>query len=132
LGLCLPPQSATLATELAAKLPPAALASLLSAALAASPAVAAPDFVPPPTDFATPAQQQRATPSSLDFQGSANLAAPDVKASGEYTLPEGTQWRYSDFIVAVEKGKVSLQEQGDSGEAGEVCVRESLRMAVKP
>lgn len=89
-------QSNGLAAELAQKLPAAALAGLLST-LAASNAALAADFVPPPT---TQAEVQ-----SISFAESAPLAAaPDVKA--EYQLPEGAQWRYSEFLSAVENGKV--------------------------
>lgn len=40
----------------------------------------------------------------MEFGSTASLTAPEVKA--EYQLPEGGQWRYSDFVLAVEKGKV--------------------------
>jgi cell division protease FtsH len=86
-----------LAQELAAKLPAAALAGLV-ASLGTAPVALAADYTPPPT-----ATQQQTAPSTLEFQGTANLTAPEVK---EFTLPEGTQWRYSEFIAAVEKGKV--------------------------
>ncbi len=89
-------QSNGLAAELAQKLPAAALAGLLSTLVASNAALAA-DFVPPPT---TQSEVQ-----SISFAESAPLAAaPDVKS--EYQLPEGAQWRYSEFLSAVENGKV--------------------------
>lgn len=87
---CLSLQSKELATELVNKLPAAALAALVSTISTADVAQAA-DFVPPPT------QQQAQAPSTIEFQGAANLTAPEVKT--EYQLPEGTQWRYSEFIT---------------------------------
>jgi cell division protease FtsH len=64
-----------------------------------NPALAA-DFVPPPQSTATAEQ-----PAVLDFASPG--AAPSVYAGGEgYQLPEGSQWRYSEFIDAVQRGKV--------------------------
>lgn len=40
----------------------------------------------------------------MDFSSTAALTAPEVKA--EYALPEGGQWRYSEFVASVENGKV--------------------------
>jgi len=78
------------------KLPVAALAALVST-LSSSNVAKAVDFVPPPTQTAQ-------APQTLEFQGQASLTAPPV--SDAYVLPEGTQWRYSEFIGAVENGKV--------------------------
>jgi cell division protease FtsH len=94
-------QSTGLATELVQKLPAAALAGLISSLAAVSP-VAAADFLPPQQSNTIVAEQQQ-TPSSLTFQGS-SASAPAVR--DENALPEGTQWRYSEFISAVESGKV--------------------------
>ncbi len=56
----------------------------------------------PPTQQAEQVQQ-------MEFAQSAPLAAttdaPDVKADGS-GIPEGTAWRYSEFVNAVENGKV--------------------------
>lgn len=55
--------------------------------------------VPPPQQQLAEAQQQ-----SLQFPSS---PAPPVAGSGSAAqLPEGNQWRYSDFLRAVESGKV--------------------------
>lgn len=75
-----------------------ALAAGLAAALAsASPALAADAMPPPPAAEATAAARP-----SMSFP---SATAPPVKA-GEYALPEGAQWRYSEFINAVNAGKV--------------------------
>ena len=70
----------------------AALATLSSA----SPASAL-DFAP------APEQQQAAAPQA-DARSFASPAAPALKDAG--ALPEGNQWRYSEFINAVTAGKV--------------------------
>jgi hypothetical protein len=76
-----------------------ALAAGLAAALAsASPALAADAMPPPPAAEATAAARP-----SMAFPAA---TAPPVKAAGEYALPEGAQWRYSEFINAVNAGKV--------------------------
>lgn len=49
------------------------------------------------------AAPQEATKQTLEFP---SQSAPPVKSDGGYQLPEGNQWRYSEFINAVEAGKV--------------------------
>ena len=83
------------------KLPAAALAALVGGMSLSSADVArAADFYTPPSAPTTQTQPQKA--QTLDFPTS---AAPAVKA-GEFQLPEGNQWRYSEFINAVQAGKV--------------------------
>ena len=65
-----------------------------------SPALAA-DFLPP-TDANTVTTER--TQSSLEFPGANITSAPAVGATSD--LPEGTQWRYSEFIGAVKSGKI--------------------------
>lgn len=78
-----------LASDLVQKMPAVALAGLV-ASLTASPAMAL-DFAPPPE-----VQQQQAQAPVAAFE---SQTAPDVKAN-ESGLPEGNQWRYSEFINA--------------------------------
>jgi cell division protease FtsH len=79
------------------------LAALLALTSGASPA-AADDFFPPPSaNTAVMEQQQQATRTFGG--GDAMMAAPAVAATTD-ALPEGTQWRYSEFIKAVQSGKV--------------------------
>jgi len=82
------------------KLPMASLALVGLLASSASPALAA-DFVPP-TDTTT--TTTTTAPSSMEFPGANVASAPAVSAQGD--LPEGTQWRYSEFIGAVKSGKI--------------------------
>jgi len=58
------------------------------------------DFLPPSEPNTIVAEQQQ--PSSLTFGSSQN--APAVREDNG--LPEGNQWRYSEFISAVQSGKV--------------------------
>ncbi|KAG2494499.1 hypothetical protein HYH03_007268 [Edaphochlamys debaryana] len=90
-----------LANELVAKLPKAALASLLTLSTAGV-ASAADVYAPAPETNTVTATAQ--APQSATFAAPAPLAAPEVRS--EYALPEGNQWRYSDFIQAVDNGKV--------------------------
>jgi cell division protease FtsH len=92
--------SQQLAQELAQKLPAAALAGLVASLSAATPAFAV-DYAPAPEAKTVVAEQQQA-PSSFNFQGETQNA-PAVREDG---LPEGNQWRYSEFINAVNSGKV--------------------------
>lgn len=83
------------------KLPALSLAALVTLFANGSPALAA-DFVPPPQNTTTIEQ-----PQTLQLGGNPS-AAPSVYSApaGEYQLPEGSQWRYSEFIDAVQRGKV--------------------------
>lgn len=81
----------------------------LVASLGASPAFAA-DMAPAPVVQAAPERKMDAAGLS-----SASLSAPTV--SEGYQLPEGQSWRYSDFIRAVEKGKVERVRFSKDGSA---------------
>ncbi|CAI5470244.1 unnamed protein product [Closterium sp. Yama58-4] len=93
------------ALTLAKALPPAALTSLVLS-LAASPAAFAEDVAAPATPiFGTELQaiNPAAAPSAL---GQSSLTAPPVATANRLDLPESTTWRYSEFINAVQSGKV--------------------------
>lgn len=94
---------ATKRSPAAISTPATAFASLFAALSIAAPALAD-DFTPPPV---YQQQQQNLNLRSQSQSGDAqltNVSAPEVRS--EYQLPEGTQWRYSDFVRAVENGKV--------------------------
>eukprot|EP00775_Hariotina_reticulata_P005119 gene5119-5359_t len=93
--------SQQLAQEFVQKLPAAALASLVASLSTVSPAAAA-DYAPAPERNAVVAEQTQA-PTSFTFPD-ASQTAPAVR--DEAALPEGNQWRYSEFISAVQSGKV--------------------------
>lgn len=81
----------------------AALGAILALTNGVSPAAAA-EFAPPPAGNTATMEQAQ----SVQFGGEAALAAPALTADG--SLPEGTQWRYSEFINAVNAGKVRRWE----------------------
>jgi len=90
--------------ELASKLSSLAFAGTLSigalAAASNAPVIAAEEATQAPSMFeSVSAQAQDA------FRGNASLEAPAPAASAT-DLPEGNQWRYSEFINAVQAGKV--------------------------
>lgn len=93
--VCLQKQTASL---------PAGVAALLASAVVGSASIAqAADYAPPPQQNQAQQQQKQDTRT---FEGGASQA-PAVKASSsDYQLPEGNQWRYSEFINAVQAGKV--------------------------
>ncbi|GJN39395.1 hypothetical protein PR202_gb28509 [Eleusine coracana subsp. coracana] len=77
---------------------PAALVALTTAS--ALPALAADAPAPPPVE-GPELQVEAPTPAANPFSN-ALLTAPKPSAD----LPEGTQWRYSEFLNAVKRGKV--------------------------
>ena len=82
---------------------PAGVAALLASAVVGSASLAqAADYAPPPQQNQQQAQQKQDTRT---FEGASK--APAVASSpSDYQLPEGNQWRYSEFINAVQAGKV--------------------------
>jgi len=82
-----PPQGSRVGVALL----PAALAALVSAG-----SVQAADFTPPPQ----PRAEVKTQRSTVD-----TLTAPSTGPT-EFVFPESSQWRYSEFINAVEAGKV--------------------------
>jgi cell division protease FtsH len=98
-------QSEKLAAELVQRLPAAALATLIGTLSVASADVArAADYYTPPSGNTTTTETARPQ-QSLEFPSGSTAVAPPVKA-GDFQLPEGNQWRYSEFINAVQAGKV--------------------------
>lgn len=79
----------------------------LVASLGASPAFAA--------DMAPTTMVQAAPERKAEGLAGSSLSAPAV--SDGYQLPEGQAWRYSDFIKAVEKGKVERVRFSKDGSA---------------
>eukprot|EP00271_Cylindrocystis_brebissonii_P000002 TRINITY_DN0_c0_g2_i1.p1 TRINITY_DN0_c0_g2~~TRINITY_DN0_c0_g2_i1.p1 ORF type:complete len:461 (-),score=84.09 TRINITY_DN0_c0_g2_i1:62-1444(-) len=94
------------ARVLTATLAPAAVASLVLA-LSGEPALA---VDAPPPQFAEPAAQTQAKTSFSSFTealSAQSQSAPGVDAPKPASdLPEGGQWRYSEFLNAVKNGKV--------------------------
>jgi cell division protease FtsH len=60
---------------------------------------------PPPVLEAQPSQLNPANPTS-PFSQNISLTAPKPQAQSSADIPDGSQWRYSEFLNAVKKGKV--------------------------
>ncbi|KAL9225725.1 hypothetical protein vseg_001616 [Gypsophila vaccaria] len=100
------PRKKLILTPPHSRLTPTFPAILLSTALAASPAFAVDQPPPPPPPQQPQLQLQQpnnkvsATPP---FSQNVVLNAP---TTADPAIPDGTQWRYSEFLNAVKKGKV--------------------------
>ena len=113
-------QSERLAKELVQRLPAAALAGLIGSLSVSSAGIAnAADYYTPPQGN-TETQTREQQPQSVQFPGSSH-SAPAVKGSSDYQLPEGNQWRYSEFINAVQSGKVERVRFSKEGGQLQVC-----------
>lgn len=96
----------------------AAAAALLSGA----PALAA-DVPTPPPELKEASKQNQ----SLSFP---SQEAPAPKTTASNGLPEGNQWRYSDFISAVENGKVERVRFSKDGSQLQLTAVDGRRAAV--
>jgi len=108
----------------------AALAALIfsSATLSAAPhALAADNLTPPPVIEAQPSQLNPSNPTSSPFSSNL-LTAPKPQASSD--LPEGTNWRYSEFLNAVKKGKVERVRFSKDGSALQLTAVDGRRASV--
>jgi cell division protease FtsH len=74
--------------------------------------------------------QRPSQPQQLQFQNSAPLTAPDVKTSVSSGLPEGTQWRYSEFLNSVENGKVERVRFSKDGSQLQLTAVDGRRASV--
>ncbi|KAI8462299.1 MAG: peptidase family M41-domain-containing protein [Monoraphidium minutum] len=122
-----------LAQELAAKVPAAAMAGLVAALAAATPnaALAADMFAPPSGAGAPIVAAEQAGPSSLTFGGSAgSQSAPALRDDAAAGLPEGTQWRYSEFMSAVQSGKVERARFSKDGSVLQLTAIDGRRATV--
>ena len=115
-------QSEKLASELVQKLPAAALATLIGTLSVSSADVAraAEYYTPPGSSSSTAEAVRQQTPQSVEFPAGSTAVAPAVKG-GEYQLPEGNQWRYSEFINAVQAGKVERVRFSKEGGQLQAC-----------
>lgn len=96
----------------------AALATFL---LAATPVLAV-DFLPP-QEANTEVVQSRNQPAAM-------VDAPSVRGTTSNGLPEGNQWRYSDFIQAVQNGKVERVRFSKDGAQLQLTAVDGRRAAV--
>lgn len=98
----------------------AAVASLLAAA----PALA--DIPSPP-----PEVQQAIKPSQNQSMTFPSSEAPAPATTSSNGLPEGNQWRYSEFISAVEKGKVERVRFSKDGSQLQLTAIDGRRAQVR-
>lgn len=83
---------------------------------------------PPPVIQAQPTK-----PSPSDgspFAQNLLLTAPKPQASASSDLPEGSQWRYSEFLNAVKKGKVERVRFSKDGSALQLTAVDGRRASV--
>lgn len=112
----------TLQRQNSGALSKAILPALAAGLLATSPALAV-DQAPVVTEV------QR--PQTMDFAQSAVSAAPAVTDQGAAQgLPEGTQWRYSEFIDAVQGGKIERVRFSKDGSSLQLTAVDGRRAIV--
>ena len=72
---------------------------------------------------------ERSGAASLEFPGASVAAAPAV-AGAALELPEGAQWRYSEFIGAVQGGKIERVRFSKDGSQLQLTAVDGRRAAV--
>lgn len=100
----------------------AAAAAILASLPFANAALAA-DMTPPPTTTTVTANR----PQTMEFPSAGAAPAVTSESSG---LPEGTQWRYSEFINAVQSGKVERVRFSKDGSQLQLTAVDGRRAAV--
>ncbi|XP_027074720.1 ATP-dependent zinc metalloprotease FTSH, chloroplastic-like [Coffea arabica] len=111
------PSKATLAALLFSSINPRALAVDNTA----------PPTLPPVIQAEAP-QPSPSNPSP--FSQNLILNAPQPQAQPSTDLPEGSQWRYSEFLNAVKKGKVERVRFGKDGSALQLTAVDGRRATV--
>ena len=106
----------------------AAIAALLFSTISSSPASAI-DVILPPEQQQTPIQSEAANPSPNPFSQTL-LNAPKPQSSNSSDLPESSQWRYSEFLNAVKKGKIERVRFSKDGGVLQLTAVDGRRAAV--
>lgn len=109
---------------------PAVSIAAAVAAFSTGAAIAADGTVP---DFPVVEIQASRDLSASGLQGT-SLSAPPVQAK-KVELPEGNQWRYSEFLNAVKSGKVERVRFAKDGSSLQVCLflpTERLELRITP
>ncbi|KAI3745737.1 hypothetical protein L6452_08143 [Arctium lappa] len=107
----------------------ATLAALIFSSISAPQALADTNPPPPPqTPLQVESIKQNPSNNSLPFSQSNVLTAPKPKPDSD--LPEGTQWRYSEFLNAVKKGKVERVRFNKDGGVLQLTAVDGRRAAV--
>ncbi|KAJ0561869.1 ATP-dependent zinc metalloprotease FTSH [Helianthus annuus] len=106
----------------------ATLAALLFSSVASPQAFADTDLPPPPqTPLQAELVKQNPSTNSSPFSQSNLLTAPKPQSSD---LPEGSQWRYSEFLNAVKKGKVERVRFNKDGGVLQLTATDGRRASV--
>ncbi|CAL0318966.1 unnamed protein product [Lupinus luteus] len=102
----------------------AAFAALIFSSLTLTPHAFAADLIPPPViESQQPNKLNTATSSSVLSQTAPNpQSQPDI--------PDGTQWRYSEFLNAVKKGKVERVRFTKDGSSLQLTAVDGRRASV--
>ena len=74
--------------------------------------------------------QRQGSGGGLSFPGGMSQGAPDVGTSSSPGLPEGNNWRYSEFIKAVEAGQVERVRFAKDGSALQLTASDGRRATV--
>ena len=109
----------------------ATLAALIFSSIAPQ-ALAVDDATPPPPPPPV-IEAQAASPStstSSPFSQNLLLTAPKPQSQSVSDLPEGSQWRYSEFLNAVKKGKVERVRFSKDGSALQLTAIDGRRATV--
>lgn len=110
----------------------ATLAAILFSSITAQQALADNNLSSPPQIPQTPLQveliKQNPSTNSSPFSQSNVLTAPKPQANSD--LPEGSQWRYSEFLNAVKKGKVERVRFNKDGGVLQLTAVDGRRAAV--
>ncbi|XP_010479476.1 PREDICTED: ATP-dependent zinc metalloprotease FTSH 1, chloroplastic-like isoform X1 [Camelina sativa] len=106
-----------------------ALAAILFSSISSSPRALALVDEPPSPSVVVEAQVQQAVKPSTSplFIQNEILKAPSPKSSD---LPEGSQWRYSEFLNAVKKGKVERVRFSKDGSVLQLTAVDNRRASV--
>lgn len=84
----------------------AAVSALILSSMFTPAALAADNLPPPPPVLEAQPNQLNPANSTSPFSQNISLTAPKPQSQSSTDLPDGSQWRYSEFLNAVKKGKV--------------------------
>ncbi|KAF8092775.1 hypothetical protein N665_0401s0022 [Sinapis alba] len=109
----------------------AALAAILFSSLSSSPKALALVDEPALTTQPIVIEAQAVNPSLSPFNQNQVITAPNPKAqSSSSDLPDGSQWRYSEFLNAVKKGKVERVRFSKDGSVLQLTAVDNRRASV--
>ncbi|OIV96295.1 hypothetical protein TanjilG_09722 [Lupinus angustifolius] len=111
--------------QLISKTSEAALAALIFSSLTLTPQAIASDLITPPPVIESQQPNKLNTATSLS---PFSQTAPNPQSQAD--IPDGTQWRYSEFLNAVKKGKVERVRFAKDGSALQLTAVDGRRASV--